>query len=255
VGSRVVEKAKALGLRVLENDPPRARETGDLRFKPLEALFEADIITLHVPLTKEGPDATHHMVNEAFLSRMKPGAILINSARGPVVEGGALMKAIKDRRLSACVLDVWPDEPNLVPEHVSAIDLATPHIAGYSDDGKVNGTVMIYRAACEFLGVQPVWDPKPLMPPAPCPRIELDVRDLDDEEALRQIVKKVYDVVADDVALRKIAALSEPERPPYFDRLRKLYPVRREFFNTAVRTTGGSDALRKKIAALGFKIS
>jgi len=137
---------------------------------------------------------------------------------------------------------------------VNAVDLATPHIAGYSFDGKVNGTVMIYEAACRFLGVRPTWDPKPLMPPPPCPRIELDASGLDEEEALRRIVKKVYDVVADDAELRKIAALPESERAPYFDRLRKDYPVRREFFNTEVRIRNASNALQKKIAALGFKM-
>ena len=253
VGSRVVEKAKALGLRVLENDPPRARETGDTRFRPLKDIFEADIITLHVPLTKEGPDATDHMVNDDFLSRVKPGTLLVNSSRGAVAEGGALMRAINGRRLSACVLDVWPGEPNLSPEHVNAVDLATPHIAGYSFDGKVNGTVMIYQAACRFFGVNPSWDPKPLMPPAPCPRIELDADGMDDEKALRQVVRRVYDVTADDAALRKIAGLPEAERGPYFDKLRKMYPVRREFFNTEVEVRGGAEVVVKKLAALGFR--
>jgi erythronate-4-phosphate dehydrogenase len=114
---------------------------------------------------------------------------------------------------------------------------------------------MIYRAACEFLGVQATWDPGPLMPPPPCPRIELDATGIGDEDALRLIVPKIYDVCADDTALRKIADLPQPERGPYFDRLRRDYPVRREFFNTEVKLTGGPEKLRRKIAALGFKLS
>ncbi len=253
VGTRVVEKAKTLGLRVLENDPPRARETGDSRFVPMEKIFDADIVTLHVPLTKDGPDKTYQMVNDAFLRRMKPGAVLINSARGAVADGPALMRAIQERRLGACVLDVWPGEPNLSPEHINAVDIGTPHIAGYSFDGKVNGTVMIYRAACEYLGLKPTWDPAPLMPGPSRPRIELDAQDMDEEETLRQIIKHAYDVVADDRALRKIAALPEAERGPYFDLLRKEYPMRREFHTSAVALKGATDSLRSKVKGLGFR--
>lgn len=253
VGSRVVEKAKALGMHVLENDPPRARASGDPRFLPLDAIFEADIITLHVPLTREGPDATYHMVNRNFLSRMKPGSILINTSRGAVTDGDALLEALKGR-LGACVLDVWPGEPNLNPELVRAVDIATPHIAGYSFDGKVNGTVMIYRAACDFLGVKPTWDPKPFMPPPPCPCIELDASGLDEEDVLRQIVRRVYDITADDTALRKIALLPETERGPYFDSLRKNYPIRREFFNTEVKIKNAEERLLQKIRGLGFSV-
>jgi erythronate-4-phosphate dehydrogenase len=186
---------------------------------------------------------------------MKPGSILINAARGSVVEGAALLDALRAERLSAAVLDVWEGEPNLKPAHVKAVDLGTPHIAGYSFDGKVNGTVMIYRAACEFLGVKETWDPKPLMPPPLCPRIELDATGIGDEDALRLIVPRMYDVCADDASLRKIADLPESERGPYFDRLRSDYPVRREFFNTEVRLAAGAEKLRRKIAALGFRMS
>jgi erythronate-4-phosphate dehydrogenase len=253
VGTRMVEKAKALGMNVLENDPPLARATGDPRFLPLKALFQADIITLHVPLTEEGQDATYHLANKEFMSHMKPGGILINSSRGSVVDGDVLLEDIRSGRLSAAVLDVWEGEPNLNPQHVEAVAIATPHIAGYSFDGKVNGTVMIYQAACKFLGVKPTWDPKPLMPSPPCPRIELDARGMDDDDSLRHVVQEVYDVVADDAALRKIVSLPIAERGPYFDRLRKDYPVRREFFNTEVRMSGGIDALREKVKGLGFK--
>ena len=124
------------------------------------------------------------------------------------------------------------------------MDLGTPHIAGYSFDGKVNGMQMIYRAACQFFGITPSWEPR--LSPAPVPRIELTVSSgEDDEEVLRRVVRRIYDITTDDAALRKNVRL--------FDELRAEYPVRREFFNTELRLRGASDTLRAKFAALGFK--
>lgn len=240
IGSRVVRYAQALGMRVLQNDPPRQRAEGLADFVELDRLCaQADIVTLHVPLD----DTTRHLLHRDNLRDF----ILINTARGAVVDNPALLKAIDGDRLDGAVLDVWENEPNISPELLDVVDIGTPHIAGYSLDGKVNGTRMIYRAACEFFGIKATWDPAPLMPPPTVPRLELNVRGADeDEEILRRVVRRVYDIGADDCALRK--------RVRDFDLLRAEYPVRREFFNTELVLHGASESLRQKFAALGFRL-
>lgn len=253
VGSRVVRKAKALGMKVLENDPPLERQTGDPRFLPLEDLFAADILTLHVPLTRTGRDATYHLAGERLIGRLKPGAILINTSRGAVADSDALLRGIESRQLGGLILDVFENEPAINPALVERADIATPHIAGYSLDGKVNGTAMVYRAACEFFGRPVEWDAAAAMPEPPHPRLAARA-DCEDEDALRDLVLTVYDIEADDRRLRKIGELQPPERAAHFDRLRMTYPIRREFPNTTVEVAGIPAILRTRITDLGFGV-
>jgi len=255
VGRKVVQKAQALGMTVLQNDPPLQRQTGDPRFVPLDALFDADAITVHVPLARTGPDATYHLVNADFLKRMKRGSVFLNSSRGEVVDEPALSHALSSGHLSAAVLDVWKAEPSIDVSLLEQVALGTPHIAGYSFDGKINGTVMIYRAACEFLGVKPTWDPTPLLPPPAHPTITVDARGRDDEDVLREVVRTVYDIERDDRALRGLLQTPPAERGELFDALRHKYPVRREFQNSAVVGQSASQGLRRKLAGIGFRVS
>jgi erythronate-4-phosphate dehydrogenase len=247
VGSRVVRNAEALGMHVLANDPPRARGKKTTPFVPLEGLLaEADIITLHVPLTREGPDPTFHLFDKNRLGLLKNRQpILINTSRGAVVDNAALLKAIDGEWLGDVVLDVWENEPKISAELLEVVDLATPHIAGYSFDGKVNGTQMIYDALCDFFTIKATWEPA--LPAPPDPRIELTVSSgEDDEEVLRRVVRRLYDITVDDTALRQNILT--------FDKLRAEYPVRREFFNTRLVLRGASEGLRAKFAALEFKM-
>ena len=253
VGSRVVRKCRALGMTVLQNDPPRRDETGDPVFRPLEELLDCDFITLHAPLTRTGPYPTCHLADADFFSRLRPAAVFINTSRGSVHDNEALRLAITTGTLSAAVLDVWEDEPRISAELLREVTLGTPHIAGYSLDGKVRGVEMIYRAACEFLGVEPTW--RPDLPPPPCPQVTLAARGREDEEVLGEVVSRVYDIEADDRALREMLGLPAEERPAYFDSLRRNYPVRREFPHTTVKLTGGAEALRDKLRGLGFRLT
>jgi len=232
VGSKVVRYARALGMRVLENDPPRHHA----EHIPLDRLLaEADIVTTHVPLD----ETTRHLLNHDNLSRF----ILLNSARGAVVDNRALLKAIDGDRIPAAVLDVWENEPNISPELLDVVDLGTPHIAGYSFDGKVAGTRMIYEAAGRHFNRPATWQPQ--LPAPPVPAIEMSVSSGEDEEdILRRVIRRVYDITADDSRLR--ASVRD------FDKQRADYPVRREFCNTALVLRGASDSLRKKFSALGF---
>jgi len=251
VGKRVLAAATALGFECVLNDPPLARKTGDPKYRPLEAILDCDIVTLHVPITKTGPDATYHLADESSIRRMKRGSVLINSARGPVTDTVAVKRAIDDGHLRACVLDVWEGEPNPDIELVERTFIATPHIAGYSFDGKVNGTRQIYAAACAFLGKTPDWDPTPLLPAPECPKVVIDSRRPD---AILEAVRAVYDIRRDDAAMRGILGQTDDARGAFFDRLRKAYPRRREFFNTEAEVVPGNAQVEGILAGLGFVV-
>ncbi len=248
VGSKVAGMARALGMRVLLNDPPRQREEGPEQFVPLEHLLgEADVITMHVPLNKTGEDKTLGMVDAQFLKRMKKEAILINSSRGPVVVDDALKVALKSRKLNGAVLDVWNHEPGIDRELMDLADIATPHIAGYSADGKANGTAMSVRAVARFLRLPLTdWYPSEVPPPEePVIRILPDraVR----EEILRRIILHTYPVERDDKNLR--------ENPEKFEQLRGDYPLRREFQNYTVNMERKDTELEEKLKQLNFKLT
>jgi len=253
VGGRLARMLETVGATVLRNDPPLARRTGDPGFVPLDALNDADVVTLHVPLTRSGPDATFHMVDAAWLGRLRPGVWLINTSRGAVAETAALRDAANAGRFGALVLDVWENEPAIDPELLRRADLATPHIAGYSYDGKVNGTRMVLAALCDYFGLERPWDPGPLMPPPPTPRIAIAAVTAP-EEALGQAVLAAYDIREDDARLRATLALPEADRPAAFKALRREYPVRREFSQTTVALAGANPEAAGLLEALGFPV-
>jgi erythronate-4-phosphate dehydrogenase len=249
VGSRVAQKATALGMKVLLNDPPLQRATGDARYLPLEDLLACDFLTLHVPLERGGPDPTWHMVDGEFLSRMKPGSVLLNSSRGAVVDNAALRAALRADllgaldagRVDAAVLDVWEGEPDIRTDLLERVTLGTPHIAGYSLDGKVNGTEMIYAAACRRLGVEPCWTAAQGLPRPEFPEMFIRAEGRPIEEVVREAVLTAYPIEEDDEALREILTLPAAARPARFDELRKTYPVRREFRNVTIHLSGAAE--------------
>lgn len=248
VGSKVAEAAALLGMRVLLCDPPRARAEGAEGFVDLDTLVaQSDIVTLHVPLSREGEDATWHLFDEARLAAMRPDQFLINSSRGPVVDGAALRAALQAKALRGAVLDVWEGEPEPDRSLMALLDIATPHIAGYSADGKANGTRMSVRTVAAVLGL-PLADWRPADIPAPAQPLEfsLDASGKSRQEVLSEAILHTYDILADDRALR-----AHPER---FEQLRGDYPVRREPTAFTLRLQGGNPALADALAALGFHI-
>jgi erythronate-4-phosphate dehydrogenase len=264
VGKKVCRHAEALGLRVLANDPPRRRDSADADargFVPLEQLLaEADIVTCHVPLTKSGPDATFHLLGQARFAAMKPGVIFINAARGPVVESDALLAAMEsatgDRGLPVvahAVIDCWEGEPAYRPDLLARADIATPHIAGHSYEGKVNGTAMVYRKACAFLGVPA--DYPFALPEPPVPEWRADAAGRTDEAVLRDLVLAVYDIEADSRRLKDSCAADGAARAAAFDAQRSRYLVRREFASTRVSLANASERLLAKARGLGFQVT
>ena len=256
VGRKVCAKARALGLCILACDPPRQRDPRDAEardFVPLErVLAEADIVTCHVPLTRDGADRTGHLFDAAAFERLRPGTIFVNAARGEVLATDALLAVLDARRVAHAVIDTWEGEPAYRPDLLARVDIATPHIAGHSYEGKVNGTMQVYARACQVLGVQPCY--RPVLPPPPVPVLGLDVAGRANEDVLREAVLAVYDIMADDRRLRASCVPDASARAKTFDRQRKEYPMRREFGATTVRLRNASDALAATFRGLGFRV-
>ena len=223
VGSKVARNARLLGMTVLLNDPPRARAEGPEQFVSIETIRrEADFITFHVPLIRNGQDATFHYADEAFFRSLSRKPFIINSSRGEVADNTALRKALDEGLITGAALDVWENEPDIDLELMGKLDFATPHIAGYSSDGKANGTSMSVLALAKFFSLK--FDPSTLLsPPAPAvPLIDLKAKPGDtQEELLWRAVSATYDIREDDGRLRAA--------PADFEKQRGAYPLRREF--------------------------
>ncbi len=236
VGSKVVKKCESLGMTVLKNDPPLQEKTQNPSFLPLDEVICADFVTLHVPLTRVGNYPTYHLAGKDFIGAMN--GVFINTSRGSVVDETVLSGALGNT-VEAAVLDVWEHEPDIDTSLAVRVS-GTPHIAGYSFDGKVNGTQMMYDAVCNHFGIEPVWNAADSMPPGK----EITCSGRTDEDLLRDAVFQVYDIRKDFEVFRK--------RMTEFDRLRKEYPIRREFPTTEVTVKGNASII--KLQGLGFKV-
>ena len=255
IGGRVAKKCAALGMKVYLNDPPLQKQTGDAKYLPIEKLCNCDFITLHTPLTFEGIDRTFHLADERFFDSLKAGCVFLNTSRGGVVDSDALKAAIRAGRLKAVVIDVWENEPNIDTELLEMVDIATPHIAGYSLDGRVAGTIMAYESACKYLGLEARFDIEPFLPAPAVPRLKVNPNDADEQDALLGAVRKVYDIREDDQRFRQI--LSEPaeKKPEFFHLLRDNYPVHREFADTRIVLEQPCKTLAAKLTGIGFLLS
>ncbi len=221
VGKRVAAVGKALGMRVLLNDPPRVRKEGSDGFVSLDVIREkADFITFHVPLTRTGEDQTFHLADEAFFRSVKSGAVILNTSRGEVADNGALKKALQKKQIAGAVLDVWENEPEFDRELQKLLLRGTPHIAGYSTDGKANGTMMSVRAIAEFFDIPELkmWKPSHLPPPENL-HITCDPA-LPRAAQIAEACRRSYDIGFDDRLLR--------ENPEAFEAQRGNYRLRRE---------------------------
>ena len=257
IGSLVAAKAPALGLRTLLRDPPLARTTGDQRYRPLAEILQADFVTLHVPLTLDGPDATFHLIGANELAHMAPSSILINTARGEVVDNAALLEALTGETLGGAVMDVWEREPAIDWDLLNHVTLGTPHVAGYSSDAKINGTVMMYHTCCRFWGIEPSWSPPPDLPttlaPVTVPHLAFDADGKDFQTLAHDIITTLYDLPGDHARMQDVLAVPEPLRPQAFDLLRRDYPHRREFAISPISIKGGDRNLFARLQTLGIR--
>jgi erythronate-4-phosphate dehydrogenase len=253
VGGRLVKVLKGLGWNVLVCDPPRQiAEDGD--YVSLEQIIEqCDVISLHTPLTKSGNGSTWHLLDRERLNRFKPGAWLINASRGPVVDNAALRDVLLEREDLQAVLDVWEGEPEVDVDLADLCVLATPHIAGYSLDGKQRGTAQIYQAFCAHLGQEPAIELSDLLPPPWLAEVHLNAS-TDPAWALATLCRSVYDPRRDDADFRRSLVGTVDEQRKAFDLLRKHYPERREIDGLKVRIHGQSARLSGIVEALGAEL-
>ncbi|MGL5126719.1 MAG: 4-phosphoerythronate dehydrogenase [Aeromonas popoffii] len=246
-GECVAGKAEALGMRVLRCDPPRARaaaQAGEAgAFVDYQSALGADIVSFHVPITCEGPDATFHLLDEQVIAARPAGQILINASRGEVWDNQALLARQQGPQPLRLVMDVWEGEPEPLRALVPHTEIATPHIAGYSLEGKARGTWMLYQALCQQLGRTPRQDLQSLLP---VPEVRaLTPGQPADQALIKQLVHLIYDVRRDDARFR-----NRIEVPGSFDEQRKHYPERRELSSLQVCGPFAGDTL----ARLGFGI-
>ncbi len=247
VGSKVAHLCEILGMKVLLNDPPRSRAEGPKGFVELEELLEkADIITLHVPLNMEGSDKTFHLGDDSFFARAKKQPVIINSCRGEVTDTCAIKSALQKGQISGIVIDCWENEPDLDRELLAMADLATPHIAGYSKDGKANGTSMSVRALSKFfkLGIDR-WKCTGIELPEST-EIIIDGTGKTVQQILAEAVFATYDIREDD---RRLRASVET-----FEKQRGDYPVRREFPTFNIFCNTNHIKAIHKLEQLGFKL-
>ena len=242
VGKKVAAAASALGMRVLLNDPPRVRAEGPEGFVELDRILaESDFITMHTPLNRNYPDCTYHLAGEDFFLKAARKPFFINASRGPVTDQNALKSALITGRIRGAALDVWEDEPDISRELLDMVKIATPHIAGYSADGKATGTAMAVRAVADFFGIKELADFHSEGVPAPeQPSITVST-----DRPVESAILSAYDVRRDDAALRNA--------PENFERLRAQYPVRREFPAFRIANADRLHASARAILrALGF---
>ncbi len=247
VGKKIVRLTEILGMNVVLNDPPRAKTEGPCGFVSVDGILrEADIISFHVPLIHEGEYSTYHMVNEAFLKRMNKGTILINSSRGEVIETLALKRQLEKGFPESVVLDVWENEPDIEFDLLCESFIATPHIAGYSADGKANGTKTAVQALSRYFKLSmDDWEPDNIPIPDNS-NINYNGKNKRFQEIVSDLIQHTYNIRNDDKDLRN--SVSD------FELLRNNYPLRREFSAYTIKTRNVPDDFKIGLMRLGFHI-
>ncbi|MDT9587287.1 MAG: 4-phosphoerythronate dehydrogenase PdxB [Candidatus Arsenophonus melophagi] len=246
VGGRLNACLQAWGVNTLLCDPPLSRISNNSeQFWPLEKLIsQADILTFHTPLDVYGNYPSYHLLNEELLAAMPSGRIVLNTSRGAVVDNKALLKALEHGKKIKIILDVWEDEPSLSLSLLAKTSIGTPHIAGYSLEGKARGTTQIFSAFSQFLGLVAKINLTDLLPIAEFNEITFQGELT--QENLKRLVHLVYDIRRDDAPLRKVAHLVGQ-----FDHLRKNYPERREW--SSIKVSCDNIETAKTLKMLGFK--
>ncbi|MCD4664142.1 MAG: 4-phosphoerythronate dehydrogenase [Bacteroidales bacterium] len=243
IGSKIKNTAELLGIRVLLNDPPRAEKEGNENFAELDTLLEsADVITLHVPLATGGKHPTYHLADEHFFLKFDKPVIFVNTSRGEVVDTTALKNAINRGSVDSSIIDVWESEPKVDLNLIKLADITTPHIAGYSLEGKATATLMVVNAISDFFGFGiKAWYPELSEIKS---IIELNCTGLNYQEVLLKAVKQTYNIWEDDEKFR-LSPLS-------FNDLRNNYKFRREFSAYKLKLTNCKTDIGEKLSKIGF---
>jgi len=258
VGLRLRRRLEAMGVTVYAVDPFKdEQEVGKL--STLDEALKADVVSLHIPLTyteEEGEHATHHLINANRLQQMKADACLINSCRGSVLDNAALKVHMADNGDFEGIIDVWEGEPNLDLQLMNRCMLATPHIAGYSLDGKMRGTEQIYQACCQTLGL-PIRNKLAQLLPEPSIKKIKFGDSVPVHQALRTAIRAAYEIRVDDGIMRSTLSRTEGEPEAMrtkFDLLRKNYPLRRDIPTIRIEVPSKRQDLQQALEAAGFDV-
>ncbi|MBN2263218.1 MAG: 4-phosphoerythronate dehydrogenase PdxB [Prolixibacteraceae bacterium] len=248
VGSKVAFLCQTIGMKVLINDPPRQRNEGQAGFVSLEKIKQqADIVTFHTPLTRSGNEKTFHLADTAFFENCSQKIAFINSSRGEVMDTQAVKIAKQNGKVSELIIDCWENEPNIDLELMNLAFITTPHIAGYSRDGKANGTSMSVKALSKKLNLGiDNWECKNVELPEE-PIITINGANKTEQEIISQAVLHTYSIIDDSKRLK--------ESPSTFEKQRGDYPVRREFPSYSIQATNVPDSTLNKLQIMGFNIN
>jgi erythronate-4-phosphate dehydrogenase len=247
VGTKIVKLAEYFGMTVLLNDPPRVREEGLCGFISLEGILrDCDIISFHVPLNMTGEDKTYHMIDENLLEKVNPGTFIINTSRGEVADTDSLRRALRSGTVAGAIIDVWENEPDIDVDLLELVDIGTPHIAGYSADGKANGTSMSVQALSRYfsLGIDN-WEPASI----PVPEntvIDIKNRYASGEDIIAEAIINTYNISEDVLRLR--------QSPGTFEKQRADYPLRREFNSYSVKLERKNRDTERILRRMGFRV-
>lgn len=247
VGSKVAHLCNLIGMKVLVNDPPRQRIEGDAGFTTLEAIQQqAHIVTFHTPLTNEGIDKTYHLANSDFFNNCKNKLFFINSSRGEVMDTSAVKAAIADGKIIEAIIDCWEKEPEIDRELLQTAFISTPHIAGYSRDGKAKGTSMSIQAISRKfkLGIDN-WQCENVEMPEN-PQLFIDGKEKSVQQIFAEAILATYPIWEDSKRLK--------HSPDTFEKQRGDYPVRREFPVYSIRAINVSSDMLIKLKQFGFQL-
>ncbi|WP_369983879.1 4-phosphoerythronate dehydrogenase PdxB [Thalassolituus sp.] len=251
VGLLLRQRLEQMGMTVRATDPFKDEEdVGELT--SLDDVLSCDVVSLHTPLERGGEHPTWHLINEARLKQMAPDACLLNACRGAVVDNAALSAHLKQAPDFVAILDVWENEPELDLELMELCSLATPHIAGYSLDGKMKGTELIYQAACGYFGLPVRLKLGQFLPEPGIRRVDFSA-EVPIHQALRTAIRASYEIRVDDGVMRSVMRRSQNLRES-FDRMRKDYPLRRDTINLRVGVPSRAHDLQDVLEATGFDV-
>jgi erythronate-4-phosphate dehydrogenase len=254
VGSRVKRFMDIFGVRCILNDPPLCDQTNNKSFADLEQVLQSDIITLHVPLTKEGTYPTYNLVDSKFLERLKSDVFFINTSRGEVIDEQALLSFKKRNPESTLILDVWRNEPDINVSLLEQAFIATPHIAGYSYEAKLRATEMLFDSLNNFLKTD--FDCSEF---ANYKSIALIPENNNSDYLIEFIISQHWNILEDNISFQHYSSLASDKRPMFYDNLRKNYPIRYEFTSRIIDmhkcadSNIFSDEVKKNLKKLGFK--
>jgi len=253
VGGRLYRCLKSQNVNLRCYDPNLPQSTIP-ELTDLKSVLDCDIVSMHTPLITNGPNPSYHLLKKEQLLQLKHGAVLINAGRGPVIDNQDLLAVLAERTDLRLVLDVWETEPDISIPLLNEVVIGTPHIAGYSFDGKLNGTEMIYQALCKFLNVTPDKNLSNLVPVLA--NNILDTGHLTESWSIvKHLILQAYNVESDYMRLKEAAHDSLEKKNLIndgFDLLRKHYPKRREFHNYQVSYHHANQALKDWLSKLGF---